>query len=81
MSGRRLAEKKRVASIQYKTLMAPGKKCYLIAHQCTPECSFIGRSAAEETAYASIEPRRRELLFHGFDDFGGGDGPGTREPL
>jgi hypothetical protein len=52
MSGRRLAEKKRVASIQYKTLMAPGKKCYLIAHRCTPECSFIGRSAAQETAYA-----------------------------
>jgi hypothetical protein len=21
------------------------------------------------------------LLFHGFDDFGGGDGLGTREPL
>src|ERR1700733_10353908 len=28
-----------------------------------------------------IEPRRRELLFHGFDDFGGGDCLGAREPL
>ena len=28
-----------------------------------------------------IEPCRRKLLFHGFDDFGGGDCPGTREPL
>ena len=26
-----------------------------------------------------IEPRRRDLLFHGFDDFWGGDCPGTRE--